>query len=43
MTEIPFVTPSESLTSVNEKLWFRDLGQLPGRRVGRRAGGFSGS
>ncbi|HEU5251313.1 MAG TPA: chloride channel protein [Thermoanaerobaculia bacterium] len=27
--EIPFVTPSESLTSVNEKLWFRDLGQLP--------------
>jgi CIC family chloride channel protein len=29
VTEIPFVTPSESLTSVNEKLWFRDLGQLP--------------
>jgi CBS domain-containing protein len=27
--EIPFVTPTESLTSVNEKLWFRDLGQLP--------------
>ena len=27
--EIPFVTPSEPLTSVNEKLWFRDLGQLP--------------
>ncbi len=29
VTEIPFVTPVESLTSVNEKLWFRDLGQLP--------------
>lgn len=29
IAEIPFVTPSESLTSVNEKLWFRDLGQLP--------------
>ncbi len=29
VAEIPFVTPSESLTSVNEKLWFRDLGQLP--------------
>jgi CIC family chloride channel protein len=29
ITEIPFVTPSEPLTSVNEKLWFRDLGQLP--------------
>src|SRR6266508_5310338 len=29
VTEIPFVTPSESLTSVNEKLWFRDLGHLP--------------
>jgi CIC family chloride channel protein len=28
-TEMPFVTPSEPLTSVNEKLWFRDLGQLP--------------
>jgi CIC family chloride channel protein len=27
--EIPFVTRSEPLTSVNEKLWFRDLGQLP--------------
>ena len=26
---MPFVTPSEPLTSVNEKLWFRDLGQLP--------------
>ncbi len=29
VSEIPFVTPAESLTSVNEKLWFRDLGQLP--------------
>jgi chloride channel protein, CIC family len=29
VAEIPFVTPSEPLTSVNEKLWFRDLGQLP--------------
>jgi CIC family chloride channel protein len=29
VSEIPFVTPSEPLTSVNEKLWFRDLGQLP--------------
>jgi CIC family chloride channel protein len=29
VTEIPFVTPSEPLTSVNEKLWFQDLGQLP--------------
>lgn len=29
IAEIPFVTPSEPLTSVNEKLWFRDLGQLP--------------
>ncbi len=29
VTEIPFVTPSEPLISVNEKLWFRDLGQLP--------------
>jgi CIC family chloride channel protein len=28
-TEIPCVTPGESLTSVNEKLWFRDLGHLP--------------
>ncbi|MEP6994287.1 MAG: chloride channel protein [Acidobacteriota bacterium] len=28
-TEIPFATPEESLTSVNEKLWFRDIGQLP--------------
>ena len=29
VTEIPCVTPGESLTSVNEKLWFRDLGHLP--------------
>jgi len=29
VTEIPSVAPDESLTSVNEKLWFRDLGQLP--------------
>ena len=29
VTEIPYVTPAESLTSVNEKLWFRDLGHLP--------------
>jgi CIC family chloride channel protein len=29
LTEIPFVTPEESLTTVNEKLWFRDVGQLP--------------
>ena len=29
VSQIPFVTPQESLTSVNEKLWFRDLGQLP--------------
>jgi CIC family chloride channel protein len=29
VTEIPWVTPSEPLTSVNEKLWFRDLGHLP--------------
>jgi CIC family chloride channel protein len=28
-TEIPFATPEEPLTSVNEKLWFRDVGQLP--------------
>lgn len=27
--DVPFVTPEEPLTSVNEKLWFRDLGQLP--------------
>ncbi len=29
LTEIPFVTPDESLASVNEKIWFRDVGQLP--------------
>ena len=29
LSEIPSVTPNEALTSVNEKLWFRDLGQLP--------------
>jgi CIC family chloride channel protein len=29
VSEVPSVTPQESLTSVNEKLWFRDLGQLP--------------
>ena len=29
VSQIPFVTPAEPLTSVNEKLWFRDLGQLP--------------
>jgi len=29
LSEIPSVTPAEALTSVNEKLWFRDLGQLP--------------
>jgi CIC family chloride channel protein len=29
VTTIPVVTPEESLTSVNEKLWFRDLGHLP--------------
>jgi CIC family chloride channel protein len=29
LSEIPSVTPTEALTSVNEKLWFRDLGQLP--------------
>jgi CBS domain-containing protein len=28
-TEIPFALPEEPLTSVNEKLWFRDVGQLP--------------
>ncbi|HET9332459.1 MAG TPA: chloride channel protein [Gemmatimonadota bacterium] len=28
-TEIPVVTPGDSLVEVNEKLWFRDLGQLP--------------
>jgi len=39
VSDVPSVTPSEPLTSVNEKLWFRDLGQLPvvdaaGRLVG---------
>jgi chloride channel protein, CIC family len=29
MTEVPFATQDEPLTSVNEKLWFRDVGQLP--------------
>ncbi len=29
VTEIPVVTPEDSLVEVNEKLWFRDLGQLP--------------
>ncbi len=29
MTEVPYATPGEPLTSVNEKLWFRDVGQLP--------------
>jgi CIC family chloride channel protein len=29
VSPIPFVTPEEPLTSVNEKLWFRDVGQLP--------------
>ncbi len=29
VTDIPFATPEEPLTSVNEKLWFRDAGQLP--------------
>jgi CIC family chloride channel protein len=29
VSDIPSVAPDESLTSVNEKLWFRDLGQLP--------------
>ncbi|MGH7566108.1 MAG: chloride channel protein [Gemmatimonadota bacterium] len=29
ITEIPVVTPDDSLVEVNEKLWFRDLGQLP--------------
>ena len=29
VAQVPFVTPNEPLTSVNEKLWFRDLGQLP--------------
>ena len=39
VSDVPSVTPAEPLTSVNEKLWFRDLGQLPvvdaaGRLVG---------
>lgn len=29
LREIPFVTPEESLASVNEKLWVRDFGWLP--------------
>jgi CIC family chloride channel protein len=29
VTEIPVVKPDDSLVEVNEKLWFRDLGQLP--------------
>lgn len=29
LVEIPFVTPGESLSAVNEKIWFRDVGQLP--------------
>lgn len=29
VTEIPTVTPDDSLVEVNEKLWLRDLGQLP--------------
>lgn len=29
VTDIPVVTPDDSLVEVNEKLWFRDLGQLP--------------
>jgi CIC family chloride channel protein len=29
LTEVPFATPTEPLTSVNEKLWFRDVGQIP--------------
>ena len=29
VTGIPVVTPDDSLVEVNEKLWFRDLGQLP--------------
>jgi CIC family chloride channel protein len=27
--EIPFVTPEETISSLNEKLWLRDLGWLP--------------
>lgn len=29
VTDIPVVTPDDSLVEVNEKLWFRDMGQLP--------------
>jgi CIC family chloride channel protein len=29
VTQIPVVTPDDTLVEVNEKLWFRDLGQLP--------------
>jgi CIC family chloride channel protein len=29
VSEIPVVTPETSLVEVNEKLWLRDLGQLP--------------
>lgn len=29
VTDIPVVTPDDTLVEVNEKLWFRDLGQLP--------------
>ncbi len=29
VTDIPVVTPEDSLVEVNEKLWLRDLGQLP--------------
>ncbi|HUP01472.1 MAG TPA: chloride channel protein, partial [Gemmatimonadota bacterium] len=29
LTEIPVVTPDDTLVEVNEKLWLRDLGQLP--------------
>jgi CIC family chloride channel protein len=29
VSEIPVVAPEDSLVEVNEKLWFRDLGQLP--------------
>jgi CIC family chloride channel protein len=29
VAEVPCVTPEEPLTSINDKLWFRDLGQLP--------------
>jgi CIC family chloride channel protein len=29
VTDIPVVTPDDSLVEVNEKLWLRDMGQLP--------------